>query len=418
MSAPKSAAHSRPGTFWSLFDRPGGWVFVAGALAAAAGAFYLQWLHVERYKETPWIDSFVLPQPKFVRRLAVGYDAMVADFLYLRAIQAFGGIYYRPTEEGQKYDPVFNYFDVILALDPHFIEAISFGSLVIGDEGKAWDLALKLLDTGQWNNWRRYVPWYEAAFLKIWDLKQPDRDARFFVRQATKAHDAPEWISHWESEIDQQAGQFTLALQRWIQTYAEGVAENKDYLAGMALNKIHPIVGEWHKKILQDALDKYRQEKGAWPQTLQQLADEGYLPPVDVVDPDALVELMETARAEGVDLRPLVGQLAAACMVKKSGVLPPYNPAVPDDRFALICMSDYDHPAVGLESARKSAAAAALEAYRAQINDYYQKNGRYPDSVEGWPAEAYGRPLCDPYCRGWEYNPQTGILRSKGDPDL
>jgi len=418
MSSAKPAPHSRPGSFWSLFDRPGGWLFVAVFLAMTAGALWLQWLRVQGYREKPWIEAFALPKAQFVEPLALGYNAWFADFLFLRAAQAFGGIFYRPGPGGREYNAVFNYFDVISALDPHFIEAYSFGDLVMGDEGGRQDLALAYLEQGQWANWRRYVPWYEAAYVKIWAAKEPDPKARYYVRQAVKCHDAPSWIGRWEHFIDEQAGEFRIAILRWVQSYAEALRTGEAYVAAISLHKIRPVVDEWHQKILQAAADKFQAERGAPARDIEQLAEEGFLPPVEVVDPDLLLQTLDELRNAGQTIAPLVEQIVESSIVLKGGALPVYVRDIPDDRFVLVCMAGADRRLVWKESRRERAATIALNAYREQINNYYRKNGRYPESMEGWKIEVLNQVIPDPYGVGWDYDPRTGILRSKGNPDL
>jgi len=120
-------------------------------LMLAGTAFWLQHFHIRAIKETPYRDSLYLPHGKQVNLMAIGYDQFLADFLWLRAIQAFGG-YWRAGDKVS--EAVYNYFDVISDLSPHFIEVYKFGNLVMGDEGGDYERALTFLEKGQRYNWR------------------------------------------------------------------------------------------------------------------------------------------------------------------------------------------------------------------------------------------------------------------------
>jgi len=104
--------------------------------------------------------------------------------------------------------------------------------------------------------------------------------------------------------------------------------------------------------------------------------------------------------------------------VEKGGVLPCYESTIASDRFVLGCVPGTDRREVWKESQRERACQVALIAYRQQLEDYYKEHGKYPEAVDGWPLASLGAPIPDPYCQGWAYDPKTGVLHSKGRPDL
>ncbi len=404
---------SPPGSFWSLFDRPGGWVFFICFLGAVAGALLTQHQFVKGYKEKSWVESLTLPRPEYVKRLVLGYDAVSADLLFMRSVQAFGGIYENADPAGHHYNAIFNYFDVISELDPHFLEAYAFGNMVMGDESNRYDLALLYLKKGQWNNWRAYQPWYDAAYIKVYGAKEPDNQAKFFVRQAIKSKDAPDWVGRLEHMIDEQSGQFDIAMLGWLQTYANSVDHGDKLVAGIAKNRFATTINDWHKKILQDAADKYKKEQGKAANSLDEVAQAGYLPAIPICDLNLLQQNLSMFQAMQGKLSPYVEQIYESSVVQKGGILP--NVTRPDDPYVLICMDVKDDRMVVTQSTREMATVQNLKAWRSAIAEFYKANNRYPSSLDELKMAL---PPSDPYCAGWKYDPASGIIVTPAREDL
>lgn len=404
---------SPPGSFWSVFDRPFGWIAFIVFILCITGALLIQNRFVQNYKREPFIDQFSLPRPDYVKRVAIGYDAFMADMLFLRSIQAFGGVYENPQGTPGGYSAIFNYFDVISTLDPHFIESYNFGQLIMGDESNRYDLALRLLRKGQWYNWGRFQPWYDAAYIKTYPLKQEDNEAKWFIRQAAKTIDAPDWVSRLEYHIDERSGKFSLAMLGWIESYANSVDGGDTVLAGIARNRFASTISEWHKRIMQDAADAYLKKEGKPAASLEELQSAGYLQPVEVIDYDMLMQNLQMFEMRQGKLAPLVEQIYDNSVIAKGGILP--NIVAPHDPFALICTEQTNERIIVTETVRTVAATRALEVYRNAIAQFRKQNQRYPQSLEELPLGS--RPV-DPYCAGWRYDPNSGLIVTPAREDL
>ncbi len=405
---------SAPGTFWSLFDRPGGWILFVLFIGMIAGAIFVQNQFVQQYKRKLFVDTLALPQPEYVKRVALGYDSFLADMLFLRSIQAFGGVYDDPSAPSSvdaRQKAIFNYFDVISALDPHFLEAYNFGQLIMGDESGHFDLALRYLRKGQWYNWRSYQPWYDASYIKVYPLKEQDNQAKFYIRQAAKSNDAPDWVARLEHYVDEQAGRFSVSMLGWIESYAHSKDSGDTVLAGIAERRFASTIAEWHEKILQDAADAYFKATGKTTGDIRDLETAGYLPPVEIVDLDLLMQNLLTYEAMEGKLTPYVDQIYQSSVVLKGGVLP--NLANPSDPYVLVCTEEAPGPLVTTESLRQLFLGRYLSQYRNAISDFYKKNKRYPASLDELPVKHL-----DPYCAGWKYDPFLGLIMSKAREDL
>ncbi len=109
----------------------------------------LQVVRERRFAETePAQQVLYVSSPAVVTRLALSYDAIVADLYWIRAIQHYGGtrLSGRPDKS---YDLLYPLLDLTTSLDPDFTIAYRFGAFFLsekkpGGAGRS-DLAIRLL---------------------------------------------------------------------------------------------------------------------------------------------------------------------------------------------------------------------------------------------------------------------------------
>ena len=166
---------------------------IAGAFVVLFGAsMALQHRELARIEmNPPFLDKWSLSgrSAGLLKVAALRYDLVAADFLWLRAIQSFGG---RGMTD-RDWRPVYDLFDTITELDPSFEEAYTFGNMVIGDEAGKQREALKLVDKGIRNLPRRYRIPFEGMYVANWTLGDKQL-ARYYGRLAMKAANAPDWV--------------------------------------------------------------------------------------------------------------------------------------------------------------------------------------------------------------------------------
>jgi tetratricopeptide (TPR) repeat protein len=110
----------------------------------------LQMVRERRYAESePAQQILYVNSPAALTRLALSYDAIVADLYWIRAIQHYGGtrLSNRPD---RSYDLLYPLLDLTTSLDPHFGIAYRFGAFFLsekkpGGAGRS-DLAIRLLN--------------------------------------------------------------------------------------------------------------------------------------------------------------------------------------------------------------------------------------------------------------------------------
>ena len=160
---------------------------VSALVLLAAAVVALQMARERRFPERePAQQILYVSSPAVLTRVALSYDALVADLYWIRAIQYYGGT--RLSERSDKsYDLLYPLLDLTTSLDPNFNIAYLFGAFFLsehkpGGPGRP-DLAIRLLEKGMKARPDRYEYPHGVGFVyyREGDYKTA---ARWFLRAA------------------------------------------------------------------------------------------------------------------------------------------------------------------------------------------------------------------------------------------
>jgi tetratricopeptide (TPR) repeat protein len=128
--------------------------------------------------------------------LALGFDAVLADVYWIRAVQHYGRDRRSLTYKG-RYELLGPLVDITTTLDPHFTTAFVFGALFLAEPlpngPNRLDLAVALLEKGlraEPDHWQ-YAQY--LGFLYYWHTGDRQAAARQFERAAA-IPGAPVWL--------------------------------------------------------------------------------------------------------------------------------------------------------------------------------------------------------------------------------
>ena len=131
-----------------------------------------------------------------MKRVALSFDALLADVYWIRALQHYGG--QRLDRSGPRtYELLYPLLDLTTSLDPYFTIAYRFGAIFLaeaypGGPGRP-DHAIALLRKGiavQPAKWQYY---HDVAFVYYWQLRDMHAAAEWFRRAAAQPG-APNWL--------------------------------------------------------------------------------------------------------------------------------------------------------------------------------------------------------------------------------
>jgi tetratricopeptide (TPR) repeat protein len=133
----------------------------------------LQIMRESRFPQSePAQQILYVNSPAIVTRLALSFDALVADLYWIRAIQYYGGT--RLSGHAAKsYELLYPLLDLTTSLDPNFNIAYEFGAFFLsekkpGGPGRS-DLAIRLLEKGIAARPDRWQYPYDVGFVHYRD---------------------------------------------------------------------------------------------------------------------------------------------------------------------------------------------------------------------------------------------------------
>jgi len=148
---------------------------------------------------TMWVQSGSLAS-----RMALGFDNLVADTYWMRAVIYYGGKRQLTTSEqtaaaqASNFDLLHPLLQLVTTLDPHFKVAYRFGAIFLTEAYPSGpgrpDLAIALLQRGIENDFGRWEYFEDIAFVYYWWLKDFQKAAEWFKR-AGEQPGAPTWLA-------------------------------------------------------------------------------------------------------------------------------------------------------------------------------------------------------------------------------
>jgi len=252
---------------------------LAGALgAAAAGALLVgasgRALEAPAPASAP-AELLYLPSGGTLRVASLGQESVLADLLYLWAIQYYSD--YTETHRHEYVEKVFT--DAITELDPRYRDAYWLGALIMSVEAKDLDAALRLLDKGIAMNpgeWRLpYLAGWECYFQGRYD------QAAAYFEKAISVPGAPRSIRRASAGMFSKKGDVGEALARWSELANDPGMD--DETRAIAARRWSELIVERDLGAARAAIAVWRaQHAGIPPHSLEGLVRAGLLKAVPV----------------------------------------------------------------------------------------------------------------------------------------
>jgi hypothetical protein len=218
-----------------------------------------------------------LPSAEVLRFVSLGYDSVYANWLWLQSIQAFGSGW---ITEDRSTEPIYQYFDTMTDLDPHFIPSYRFGNLIIGDNRFDWERGQRLLRKGIIKNPLNYdLPYlgmYNGIFM-TGDLQ----DARFFSAMLRRTKNPPEFMLRMEEYIERKDGRFEAAFEINVRYYLRYIAQNNEIENDIIERRMISVLDKLNRKKIADAAYAYAEKHGSHPTRMEDILQPEYLPPFE-----------------------------------------------------------------------------------------------------------------------------------------
>jgi tetratricopeptide (TPR) repeat protein len=223
---------------------------------------------LDKFRQDP--DLLFFSSPALVKKMAFGYDGLLADFYWMRAIQ-----YYGRRDEADKrairYKNLFALFDITTTLDPGLLDAYRAGSCFLAEADPVGAgqprQAIQLMDKGIQANPQEWRLFYDKGFVHYWYLKEYTEAGEVW-KAASRLPDAPHWMASLAAMSLTRGGALEIAAALWERQYRE--SDRKDVREN-AWNHLISIRVSLELSQLQALAEKYKEQTGSYPPSLKDL---------------------------------------------------------------------------------------------------------------------------------------------------
>jgi hypothetical protein len=208
-----------------------------------------------------------------VKKISLGYDSLLADIYWTRAVQYWGA---RVAMPGANFDLLWPLLDLTTTLDPHLIVAYRFGAIFLSEPeagANRTDLAIELVKRGIAANrkeWRLGTDLGLLYYLRVRDYSQA---ARTYL-ETSKNPDAPVWVKAMAAHIAQTGGSLETARMIWTELYE---STTDPAIKKNARSQMQSLKAQADERHLDELALEYAKRFGHNPAAIQEMVAAGLL---------------------------------------------------------------------------------------------------------------------------------------------
>lgn len=239
----------------------------------AASILSLRQIDQVRNKATLEEVLFVT-SPKMVKRMSLGYDGLLADIYWTRAVQYFGGHHAGRARDFRLLAPL---LEITTTLDPKLLVAYQFGANFLAPKPPNGaglpQKAIELVHNGINNNPNDWNLYYQLGFVYYMDLKDYARAAEAFAH-GSELPGAHPFMKIIAAQMAQHAGDNQMARALWMTTYQS--TQDKQ-IRGNAIAHLRALQVSDDIDALQELVSQYGRKTGVLPRSMTDLVGAGLL---------------------------------------------------------------------------------------------------------------------------------------------
>ncbi|MGB9893685.1 MAG: tetratricopeptide repeat protein [Candidatus Saccharicenans sp.] len=213
-------------------------------------------------KRVPGSSIIYLPSGKYLKYATFGYSSLVADLIYLWAIQ-----YYGAYEIADRFKYLEHIFSIIAELDPKYVDPYEVGALIAVYDAHDPQLAFKILDMGLEKNPDMWIFPFQAGHIAQMNAKDYEL-AREYYRKAMEIPGAPPIVKRLYANASYRTMNYQEAWEMWKEIYE---TSKEDWVKEIAYNHLYRVKATVDTEALAEAVKKFRERYGRWPSDLNQL---------------------------------------------------------------------------------------------------------------------------------------------------
>jgi len=218
--------------------------------------------------QVPGASILYLPSGRFLQYMSLGNRPLMADLIYLWAIQ-----YFSNTAVADRYDHMEHVFSIIAELDPRYVDPYSIGAMIAASDAGDMEAAFRILDLGLEKNPDQSIfPW-EAGHTALMQLKDIEL-AREYFKQAMEIPGSPPMARRLYANASTELSDYPTALKHWGEIYE---TTDDPRVKKIAANHLYRVYAAIHIERLAKALGVFKERFGRIPSDLSELVTAGLM---------------------------------------------------------------------------------------------------------------------------------------------
>jgi tetratricopeptide (TPR) repeat protein len=228
-------------------------------------------------------DELLVQSGPLLKKLSLGYDALLGDIYWTRAVQYYGAKLPTSDRDFRLLAPLLN---VATTLDPNLVPAYHFGAFFLSEkQGGAGrpDLAVDLVKKGIAANPNNVQISADLGFLYYMRLKDYDKAAAAYL-ETSKISSAPQLFKILAARIASKGGALDTSRMIWSEVYETSQDEQ---VKKRALQELKGLKAQSDEIQLDQLAEDYHARFGRYPQSTRDLVDAGMIKGLGIpLDPD------------------------------------------------------------------------------------------------------------------------------------
>ena len=210
-----------------------------------------------------------LPKGDYLKLAVLGYRQVVADLIWLQAVQHIGAK--RDTQLG--YTWTYHAVDVLTDLDPTFVPPYQATGLFLGVLVGRQEEGLAILDKGIRHNPSSWQLPFLAGYVSYYELCNPVAGGEY-LRIAARVPGSPAYLPQLAARMTVESGDPTAALE-FLDRFSRSVTDER--VREALLQRMKEIVQEKDLRFLEESIRRYRAKYGQPPAKLEDLMLHGII---------------------------------------------------------------------------------------------------------------------------------------------
>lgn len=242
---------------------------VVGLILLAGASMVLHLLDGQRTAVARAEQLAYLPKGEYLKLAVLGYRQVVADLIWLQAVQHIGAK--RDTQLG--YTWTYHAVDVLTDLDPTFVPPYQATGLFLGVLVGRQEEGLAILDKGIRYNPSSWQLPFLAGYVSYYELCNPVAGGEY-LRIAARVPGSPAYLPKLAARMTVESGDPTAAFE-FLDRFSKSVTDER--VREALLQRMKEIVQEKDLRFLEESMRRYREKYGQVPSKLEDLMLRGII---------------------------------------------------------------------------------------------------------------------------------------------